>query len=159
MALYPLISIIINCHNGSKYLRESIQSIIDQTYNNYEIIFWDNLSTDNSLDIARSFNNSKVKIFKSKKFTSLGSARNSAVMKAQGLWIAFLDCDDVWSPFMLQEKVELINSISANDNVGIIYNATELIIPKNFLNNKTPAWNRLLKNFNNKTHQPHLTTK
>ena len=51
----PLVSIIINCFNGEKYLKETIQSIYNQTYENWEIIFWDNLSTDNSKKIAKSF--------------------------------------------------------------------------------------------------------
>ena len=51
----PLISIVMNCHNGEKYLKDSLNSIINQTYENWELIFWDNKSTDNSAKILKSF--------------------------------------------------------------------------------------------------------
>ena len=53
----PLVSIIINCHNGEKFLREAVESILNQSYDNWEIIFWDNCSTDNSKNII-------IKIYK-----------------------------------------------------------------------------------------------
>jgi glycosyltransferase involved in cell wall biosynthesis len=56
----PLVSIIINCYNGEKYLRETIDSVIAQTYTNWEIIFWDNQSTDDTANIVKGYNNSKV---------------------------------------------------------------------------------------------------
>ena len=59
----PLVSIIMNCYNGEKYLAQSLQSIISQTYENWEIIFWDNLSSDNSKKILNGFNDKKNKIF------------------------------------------------------------------------------------------------
>ena len=51
--MQPLITIIINCYNGEKYLKECIDSVIEQTYQNWEIIFWDNQSTDNSAKILQ----------------------------------------------------------------------------------------------------------
>ena len=45
---YPLVSVIVNCHNGERYLEQCIKSIINQTYKNWELIFWDNVSSDNS---------------------------------------------------------------------------------------------------------------
>ena len=52
----PLVSIIMNCYNGEKYLEDSLKSIINQTYKNWELIFWDNKSTDNSKKIFKSYN-------------------------------------------------------------------------------------------------------
>jgi len=57
-----LVSVIMNCHNGEKYLREAIDSVYAQTYKNWEIIFWDNYSTDNSAKIAKSYND-KLKYY------------------------------------------------------------------------------------------------
>ena len=51
---YPLVSIIMNCFNGEKYLKKSLESILDQTYQNWELIFWDNQSSDNSKEIYKS---------------------------------------------------------------------------------------------------------
>ena len=58
----PLVSVIMNCYNGEKYLREAIDSIYAQTYTNWEIIFWDNASTDNSAEIAK-LSDSRLKYF------------------------------------------------------------------------------------------------
>ena len=65
----PLVSVVMNCHNGSIYLQKSINSIYKQTYRNWEIIFWDNASDDDSASIAKSFD-SKLKYFFSKEKTS-----------------------------------------------------------------------------------------
>ena len=65
-----LISIIVNCYNGEKYLKQALESIQKQNYTNWELIFWDNQSTDNSKAIFDSFNESRFKYFYSEKFTS-----------------------------------------------------------------------------------------
>ena len=67
--LAPLVSIIMNCYNGQKYLREAVQSVINQTYKNWEIIFWDNQSKDKSSQILKSFKDKRIKYFKSKNFS------------------------------------------------------------------------------------------
>tara|TARA_Y100001970_G_scaffold293827_1_gene443572 strand:- start:8773 stop:9708 length:936 start_codon:yes stop_codon:yes gene_type:complete len=105
----PLVSIIINCFNGEKYLKETIQSIYNQTYENWEIIFWDNLSTDNSKKIAKSFG-PKVKYYKAINHTSLGEARKKAVERTSGELIAFVDCDDLWTANKLELQVDKILS-------------------------------------------------
>ena len=80
----PLISVIINCYNGEKYLREAIDSVINQTYQNWEIIFWDNQSTDSSKQIVTSYKDNRIHYFCAPTHTSLGEARNLAVEKANG---------------------------------------------------------------------------
>ena len=147
MDLSPFISVIINCHNGSKYLTEAIDSVIDQKYNNFEIIFWDNFSTDNSVEIIQSYNDSRIHIFQSKVLTSLGEARNLAVEEAQGKWIAFLDCDDLWSNEKLYKQIKTYNTSNIVDSIGLIYCATELIYASDH-SNIDSAWNKMLKNFN-----------
>ena len=67
----PLISIIMNCYNGDKYLKKSINSILQQSYNNWELIFWDNQSTDKSKKILLSYKDKRVKYFKSNSFLNL----------------------------------------------------------------------------------------
>ena len=90
------ISVIINCLNGQEFLNEAIESVLNQTYTNWEIVFLDNCSTDKSIEIVKNFNNDKIKIFKSDKYLVCGEARNLAISKATGEYIAFLDCDDIW---------------------------------------------------------------
>lgn len=99
------VSIIMNCHNGERYLREAMDSVFAQTFDDWEIIFWDNNSSDGSAPIAKSYGDTKVKYFRSPLLTNLGEARRNAVNVAQGEWLAFLDCDDVWYPEKL--KVQL----------------------------------------------------
>ena len=81
----PLVSIIINCYNGEKYLAEAINSIYAQTYKNWEIIFWDNASIDKSATIAKSYDK-KLKYYHSKSTTTLSYARLQAVKKTKGIY-------------------------------------------------------------------------
>lgn len=90
------ISIIVNCHNGGKYLSRCLKSIINQTKKNWEVIFFDNQSTDNSKEIFEKFKDYRFKYFLSSKFIKLYKARNEAIKKATGDFLAFLDCDDWW---------------------------------------------------------------
>ena len=93
----PLVSIIMNCFNGDKYLKEAIDSIYAQSFDNWEIIFWDNGSTDNSASIAKSYDE-RLKYFFVENTAPLGKARNLALKEAKGDYVAFLDCDDVYLP-------------------------------------------------------------
>ena len=98
-----IVSVIMNCHNGDKYLKKSISSILKQSYKKWELIFFDNQSNDKSIEIISSFKDKRIKIFKSKKYLKLYEARNEAIKKAQGKYICFLDTDDWWTP----KKIEI----------------------------------------------------
>ena len=110
--ILPKVSIIMNCFNGEKYLEESIRSAINQTYTNWEIIFWDNLSQDNSKDIFLSFKDSRLFYYQAEKHTPLYEARNMAINKANGSILAFLDVDDYWKENKLEEQVPLFEDSS-----------------------------------------------
>ena len=100
----PLVSIIVNCYNGEKYLQDAINSIYAQSYQNWEIIFWDNNSNDNSAEIALSCDK-KLRYYKSQSTTTLGKARAQAVSKAKGEYLAFLDCDDLWHTKKIEKQI------------------------------------------------------
>lgn len=102
----PLVSIVMNCFNGERYLREAIDSIFAQTYGNWEIVFFDNASTDSSEAIAKSYGE-KLHYFRSEQTMSLGAARNAAIGNTHGELIAFLDTDDRWLPDKLAWQVML----------------------------------------------------
>ena len=102
----PLVSIIMNCYNGEKFLKEAIDSIYAQTYSNWEIIFWDNASTDDSACIAKSYDD-RLKYHLAQETTPLGEARDLALKKINGKYISFLDCDDIWLPKKLKFFEEL----------------------------------------------------
>ena len=113
----PLVSIIMNCYNGEKYLKLAIESIINQKYTNWELIFWDNKSTDNSAKILKKFKDKQIKYFFSKKKTVLYKARNLAMKKAKGKFIAFLDVDDLWTEDKLSKQIPKFK----NEKVGLVY--------------------------------------
>ena len=112
-----LISIILNCYNGEKFLRESLASVQNQEYKNWELIFWDNKSNDNSREILKSFKNRKFKYFSAKKHTSLYEARNLAIKKCSGEFISFLDADDTWEKDKLKQQIKFFK----NKKVGVVY--------------------------------------
>lgn len=103
----PLFSVIINCFNGAKYLKEAINSVYRQDLDDWEIIFWDNRSTDSSAKIAQSYDK-KLKYYKSSVHTNLGEARSNAIEKANGKWLAFLDTDDFWFPNKLSSQYDCV---------------------------------------------------
>ena len=114
----PLVSIIMNCYNGGKYLQEALDSIINQTYKNWELIFWDNQSTDDSENIVLSYNDHRIRYFYSKKHTILYEARNLAIEKSIGEYLAFLDVDDFWDSTKLEKQMR---AFSKNSEVAIVY--------------------------------------
>ena len=118
MSAEPLVSILMNCYNGEKFLREAIESVLAQTYKNWELIFWDNQSTDNSVDIFKSFSDQRLKYFFAPKHTLLYEARNYAVEKSLGQFIAFLDVDDYWDKNKLEEQM---NVFLKDENVAMVY--------------------------------------
>jgi glycosyltransferase involved in cell wall biosynthesis len=125
-----LVSVIMNCFNSDRYLLEAIDSVYAQTYDNWEIIFLDNASTDRSAAIAKSYDN-KLQYFRNKKTVPLGQARNQALEKAKGELIAFLDCDDIWEPEKLQKTVPLF---SKDPDLGLVFSNGMIIDSKgNFL--------------------------
>ena len=89
--LSPLVTVIMNCKNGKKFIKESVNSLLNQTYKNWELIFWDNASTDKSLEILKLFNDKRIFFFKNKKASTLGEARKKALKKAKGKFICILD--------------------------------------------------------------------
>ncbi len=106
----------MNCLNGARYLKEAIDSVFMQTYTDWEIIFWDNASKDNSAEIAKSYNE-KLKYFKSEETVPLGQSRNWAIEKAEGEYIAILDCDDIWLPEKLERQIPFFR----NTDVALVY--------------------------------------
>ena len=98
------ISVVINFHNGEKYLEKCIESVLNQNYKNFEIILWDNASVDSSKKIIEKFKDKKVKYFRHSFKENLYKARNRAVEVSSGELIAFLDCDDWWDKNYLSSK-------------------------------------------------------
>ena len=113
----PAVSIIMNCFNGETYLREALDSVVAQTYRNWELIFWDNQSTDRSAEILKSYSEPRFRYFHAPRHSKiLYEARNFALEESEGEFIAFLDVDDWWKP----EKLEKQMPSFADPEVGIV---------------------------------------
>jgi glycosyltransferase involved in cell wall biosynthesis len=111
----PLVSILMNCYNGERYLKESLQSVLNQTYKNWELIFWDNCSTDDSKRIFSLCKDKRMKYFLSDRHTNLGEARRLASQQIKGDLVAILDVDDLWMPDKLEKQINCFE----DDQVGI----------------------------------------
>lgn len=102
-------SIIIPLYNKAKYINRTVLSILNQTYTDFEIIIVDDGSTDNSLDIACSIKDKRIRVF-SKINEGVSATRNYGIEKASYQFIAFIDADDWWHPYFLAKIKELIES-------------------------------------------------
>ena len=105
----PFVSVIMNCYNGDKYLREAIDSVYAQSYEDWEIIIFDNGSIDNTAKIANSYD-SKLKYHYYEKKVTLAEARQMAFDYSKGEWLAILDQDDLWYPEKLMTQINAIKN-------------------------------------------------
>jgi glycosyltransferase involved in cell wall biosynthesis len=106
----------MNVRNGAAFLRDALESVLSQTFVDWELIVWDDRSTDASAHIVGEYRDARIRYFLSPEETSLGKARDCAIREAAGEWLAFLDQDDIWLPHKLAQQMAL-----AADGVGIIY--------------------------------------
>ena len=113
-----LVSIIINCFNGEKYLQQTLNSILSQKYKKFEVIFIDNCSTDLSAKIYKKIKDKRFKYFKTRRKINLYDSRNFAIKKTKGDYIAFLDADDWWNENFLNSRQKFFLS---NKKFGFSY--------------------------------------
>src|SRR5690349_5141072 len=113
----PLVSIILNVRNGAMFLREALDSVMAQTFADWELIVWDDRSTDASAQIVAAYRDPRIRYFLAPEETPLGKARDLAIRQASAEWLAFIDQDDVWLPRKLEQQVALAGA----PDVGIVY--------------------------------------
>ena len=109
-----LVSIIMPSYNAARFIGESINSVLLQTYSNWELLIVDDCSKDNSVEVVRKFANidKRVVLFSLEKNVGAAAARNVAIEHAQGQYIAFLDSDDVWDEYKLEKQLALMKQYS-----------------------------------------------
>ena len=107
---YGLVSIITPCYNGAKFIGAAIESVLDQTYPNWEMLITDDCSSDNSEEIITEYarQDNRIKFFKLEKNSGAAVARNKSITEANGRFIAFLDGDDMWMPNKLELQLEFM---------------------------------------------------
>jgi glycosyltransferase involved in cell wall biosynthesis len=125
----PRVSIIMNVRNGLPFLRESIESVLAQTVDDWELIFWDDRSTDGSADVLRDYTDTRIRYVLADEPVGLGRARNLAIHAARGEWIAFLDQDDLWLPDKLARQLAALNAAGEPSRVGILYGRAVMFSP------------------------------
>ncbi len=114
----------MNVRNGAPTLPEALNSVLAQTFADWELIVWDDCSTDASAEIISHYSDPRIRYFLSPEDVPLGKARSNAIGCAQGEWLAFLDQDDVWLPHKLAKQMAL-----ADEGVGLIYGRTIRFYP------------------------------
>lgn len=112
------VSVIMNCHNGGAFLREALESLFAQTFKDWELIFLNNNSTDQSKVILDEYKDKRIKYYESESTLELVKARNLAIGKATHPWLAILDTDDIWS----KDKLEIfINTITNTKSIDFLF--------------------------------------
>lgn len=118
-----LVSVIIPVYGAEKYIAATLQSLLAQTYENFEALIIDDGSPDRSIDICQQFTDPRLKIIRQQN-RGLPGARNTGIRHAKGDYIAFLDADDIWLPTKLEKHVNHLNNSS---HVGISFSYSAFI--------------------------------
>ncbi len=146
----PLVSIITPVYNAERFLSDTIKSVQNQTYKNWEILLIDDCSKDNSAQIIKEFQkyDNRIKYIKLKKNSGASVSRNEGIRNAKGRFIAFVDSDDIWKP----EKLEIQIKYMLKENLGFTFTSYRYMKENGELTNKiakAPSkinYNGLLKN-------------
>ena len=133
----PHVSIIMPCYNAEHYIAESINSVLAQTYENWELLITDDCSTDRSIEIIKHYceQDFRINLLESKEHRGPGDTRNMSINRANGRFIAFLDNDDIWLPEKLEKQVTFM----LDNGYGFTYTDYELI------NESGSSKNRIVK--------------
>lgn len=116
-----MVSIIVPLYNAEKFIWETVQSVINQTYKDFELLLVDDCSTDRSLAAAEAINDSRVRVIRQEQNAGAYAARNRGLSEAKGRYIAFLDADDKWEPTKLEDTLKFMEEKSA----GFVFTSYE----------------------------------
>lgn len=111
-----LVTVVMPVYNADRFLREAVDSVVSQTYRNWELLILDDCSTDKSLQIAHEYEqmDCRIRVVESEHNSGVAKVRNRGIREAKGEYIAFLDSDDIWTPDKLEKQVELAKQANAN---------------------------------------------
>ncbi len=118
----PEVSVIIPTYNRAHLIKRAIQSVLNQTYQNFEIIVVDDGSVDNTEEVVKNFNNQKIRYIRYNENKGVAAARNTGIKATRGDYIAFQDSDDEWFPNKLERQMEVFKNVSPE--VGVVYTGT-----------------------------------
>lgn len=115
------VSVIVPVHNAEKYLAETMESILNQSYKDLELLIVDDASSDGSMKVAASFSDDRIRLLTNTGRHSAADARNLGIREATGRYIAYLDADDIWD----KKKIEKTLSFMWRENAAFVYTAYE----------------------------------
>jgi glycosyltransferase involved in cell wall biosynthesis len=119
----PKVSVVIPAYNAMTYLPETVKSVLQQTFTDYEVLIINDGSSDQIVEWVSQVTDPRVRIV-SQQNQGVSAARNTGIAQAQGEYIAFLDADDLWEPTKLEKQ---LRCLEANPSVGLVYTWTALI--------------------------------
>ena len=124
----PLISVVMSVHNHENVVGRAIDSILNQTYKNFELLICEDFSNDSTLKIIQEFKSSKIKIFKNKKNIGLTKSLNLLIKNSTGELIARQDADDISSIYRLQQQIQFLinNDLDAVGSRSLIINTNKI---------------------------------
>ncbi len=114
--LTPRVSVVMPVYNGEKYIQDAINSILNQTFADFELLIIDDGSTDGSVSVVKSYQDPRIKLIKNKRNLGLSETRNRGIKESQSEYIAWLDCDDISTPTRLEKQV---NFLENNLEIGL----------------------------------------
>ena len=118
----PKVSVVIPTHNRANYIAHAVESVLDQTFRDYEIIVINDGSTDNTQEVLKKFED-KIKLLHQEN-KGIAQTRNRAIQESTGEYIAFLDSDDYWMPEKLDQQVRILDT---HPKVGIVYSRMPIV--------------------------------
>ena len=113
----PKVSVNIPCYNSGRFIKETLESVLAQTYGGFEVIVLDDGSTDDTAGIVKSFSDTRIKYFYQEN-AGLAETRNKAIALSSGEYIAFLDHDDLWLPEKLEKQMDFLEK---NTGTGLLF--------------------------------------
>lgn len=130
----PLVSIIMPCYNAERYIAQSIESVLAQTYRNWELIITDDASTDKSVEIISKYskNDDRINVMVPDEHQGIARTRNMSISRARGRFVAFLDNDDLWKPEKLEKQIKFM----LEKEIGFSYTSYELVDQDGITKNK-----------------------
>ncbi len=120
----PKISVLMSCYNHDKFVGEAIESVLNQSFEDFELLIIDDNSTDKTFDIVNSFKDPRIKAFRNEKNFGMVFNTNSLIKKSSGEYIAIINSDDSWLPEKLQKQLDFLEN---NENYGACFTIANIV--------------------------------
>ena len=147
----PFFTVIIPLYNKENFVENTLKSIVNQTFSDYEVLIVDDCSTDASLNKVKPYLSDKIRIISHTKNSGLSASRNTGIRNAKAQYVTFLDADDTWKPTLLESFYNMTQQFSEEvifaTNYVEVYPNGDIILPKNSTFDLKPNASLLIKDF------------